>query len=127
MLLHTYNTLQHTEQTSNPFQIIEGFDNWGSDYQGSTTVYIDIQQPKWGIGVKVGHLIWPCPVLSKLSLSCTPGLILYHSYGHVNAVIKMVRCNIRVLVMCITKIFVSHIMTPHIHDMNIYHNIATSV
>ena len=25
------------------------------------------------------------------------------------------------------KFFISHIMTPHIHDMNIYHDIATSV
>ena len=27
--------------------------------------------------------------------------------------------------MLITKIFISHIMTPHIHDMNIYYDIAT--
>ena len=25
------------------------------------------------------------------------------------------------------KFFISHIMTPHIHNMNIYHDIATSV
>ena len=31
------------------------------------------------------------------------------------------------LVMCITKNFISHIMTPHIYDMNIYHDIVLSI
>ena len=31
------------------------------------------------------------------------------------------------LVMGITNIFVPHIMTPHIHDMNIYHDIHNSI
>ena len=32
-----------------------------------------------------------------------------------------------IYIYCVTKIFISHIMTPHIHDMNIYHDIALSI
>ena len=44
---------------------------------------------------------------------------MWHAY----AVLKM--SNWYVLVMCIMKTFLTHITAPHIHDMNIYHDMTS--